>query len=101
MTIKNNCCTFWLCSKNEGRSKRNILYDGPSREALATDPHLEIYIRKGLEVLYLYDPVDEFVISSVNKYKEFDLKSVDQVDLKTLDKFETTDDKKEKVKKIN
>lgn len=74
---------------------------GPSREALIMDPHLEIFKRKGLEVLYLYDPVDEFVISSVNKYKEFDLKSVDQVDLKSLEALGDTEEKKAKVKKLS
>jgi molecular chaperone HtpG len=74
---------------------------GPSREALIMDPHLEIFKRKGLEVLYLYDPVDEFVISSVNKYKEFDLKSVDQVDLKSLEALGDTEEKKDKVKKLS
>lgn len=82
--------------------QKDIYYmTGPSREALLTDPHLEIFKRKGLEVLYLYDPVDEFVISSVNKYKEFELKSVDQVDLKSLEKLGDTEDKKKKAKKLS
>ncbi len=82
--------------------QKDIYYmTGPSREALLTDPHLEIFKRKGLEVLYLYDPVDEFVISSVNKYKEFELKSVDQVDLKSLEKLGDSEDKKKKTKKLS
>ncbi len=82
--------------------QKEIYYmTGTSREALATDPHLEIFRRKGLEVLYLYDPVDEFVISSINKYKEFELKSVDQVDLKSLEKFDDSDEKKSKTKKLS
>lgn len=82
--------------------QKEIYYmTGTSREALATDPHLEIFRRKGLEVLYLYDPVDEFVISSVNKYKEFELKSVDQVDLKSLENFDDSTEKKTKTKKLS
>ncbi len=82
--------------------QKDIYYmTGPSREALLTDPHLEIFKRKGLEVLYLYDPVDEFVISSVNKYKEFELKSVDQVDLKSLEKLGDSEEKKKKTKKLS
>jgi len=82
--------------------QKDIYYmTGPSREALATDPHLEIFKRKGLEVLYLYDPVDEFVISSVNKYKEFELKSVDQVDLKSLETLGDSENKKKKTKKLS
>lgn len=61
---------------------------GTSREAIDMNPHLEIFKSKGLEVLYLYDPVDEFVVSSIRKHKDFDFKSVDGVNLKDLDKLE-------------
>lgn len=75
-----------------GRCKkdhREIYYAlGSGREAIDMNPHLEIFKAKGLEVLYLYDPVDEFVVSSIRKYKDFDFKSVDAVDLNELDKLE-------------
>ena len=84
------------------KDQKEIYYmTGPSREALMMDPHLEIFKRKGLEVLYLYDPVDEFVISAINKYKDFELKSVDQVDLKSLENFEDKEEKKEKVEELS
>jgi molecular chaperone HtpG len=50
-----------------------------------------------LEVLYLFDPVDEFVISAIRKYKDFDIKSVDSVDLKNLKDFKEIEDKNKKV----
>ena len=82
--------------------QKEIYYmTGPSRDALIMDPHLEIFKRKGIEVLYLYDPVDEFVISSINKYKEFELKSVDQVDLKSLEKLSDSLEKKEKAEELS
>ncbi|PIQ08391.1 MAG: molecular chaperone HtpG [Ignavibacteriales bacterium CG18_big_fil_WC_8_21_14_2_50_31_20] len=88
-----------------GRMKpdqKEIYYmTGPSRDALIMDPHLEIFKRKGIEVLYLYDPVDEFVISSINKYKEFELKSVDQVDLKSLEKLVDSGEKKAKAEELS
>lgn len=61
---------------------------GNGREAIDLNPHLEIFKSKGLEVLYLYDPVDEFVVTSIRKYKDYEFKSVDTVDLKSLEKFE-------------
>jgi len=74
-----------------GRSKKDqkeIYYAlGSGKEAIDMNPHLEIFKAKGLEVLYLYDPVDEFVVSSIRKYKDFDFKSVDAVDLNELDKL--------------
>jgi molecular chaperone HtpG len=75
---------------------------GPGRDAISLDPHLEIFKSKGLEVLYLYDPVDEFVISSIGKFKDYDFKSVDTADLQKLDKLENLDkesDKKEELSK--
>lgn len=71
------------------KDQKEIYYSlGTSKEAIDLNPHLEIFKAKGLEVLYLYDPVDEFVITSIRKYKDFDFKSVDGVDLKELDKLE-------------
>lgn len=61
---------------------------GTSREAIDLNPHLEIFKSKGLEVLYLYDPVDEFVVTSIRRYKDYEFKSVDTVDLKSIEKFE-------------
>ncbi|MDR3628195.1 MAG: molecular chaperone HtpG [Ignavibacteriaceae bacterium] len=69
---------------------------GNSREAISQDPHLEIFKNKGLEVLYLYDPLDEFVISTVRKYKDYEFKSVDSVELKNLDKYNDLEEKKDK-----
>ncbi|HID38994.1 MAG TPA: molecular chaperone HtpG, partial [Calditrichaeota bacterium] len=51
--------------------QKEIYYiSGPSREAIESDPHLEIFKRKGVEVLYLYEPVDEFVMSGMGTYKK-------------------------------
>jgi molecular chaperone HtpG len=66
-----------------------------SREAILSNPHLEIFKRKGLEVLYLYDPIDEFVMESLNKYKEYDLVSVEKVNLDTIEKYADQEEKKE------
>jgi len=46
---------------------------GPSREALKLNPHLEIFRKKGMEVLYLFEPIDEFVMDALRKHKDFDL----------------------------
>ncbi len=74
---------------------------GTSRDAVAQDPHLEIFKNKGLEVFYLYDPLDEFVLSSIRKYKDYELKSVDSIDLKNLDKFKDLEEKKEKLEDLS
>jgi len=61
---------------------------GPSRAALDLNPHLEVFRAKGLEVLYLYEPVDEFIMDSIGTYKELTLKSAELADAAELDAFE-------------
>lgn len=61
---------------------------GATRSALESDPHTEFFKRKGVEVLYFYDPLDEFVVSSLRKYKDYDFKSVEGADLGKLEKFD-------------
>lgn len=71
------------------KDQKEIYYAlGSGREAIDMNPHLEIFKSKGLEVLYLYDPVDEFVMTSIRKHKDFDFKSVDAASLKDIEKLE-------------
>lgn len=80
--------------------QKEIYYlSGASRDAIVSNPHLEIFRNKGLEVLFMYDPVDEFVMDSVREYKTYALKSVEQADLKTLEKFDdiVPEEKKEEL----
>jgi molecular chaperone HtpG len=74
---------------------------GTSRQAVDQDPHMEIFKNKSLEVLYLYDPVDEFVLSSIRKYKDYEFKPVDSVDLKNLESFKETEEKKDKPEELS
>ena len=59
----------------------------PSVEAAKVNPHLERFRRKGIEVLYLLEPVDEFALNALGKYKEFSFKSVEQADGKALEDY--------------
>lgn len=68
--------------------QKDIYYiSGPSREAIEQNPHLEIFRAKGLEVLYLYEPIDEFVMDSLRKFKDFEFKSTENADIESLEKF--------------
>ena len=62
---------------------------GPSREALGLSPHLEVFRKKGIEVLYLYEPIDEFVMDSVREYEGSTLVAAEHAEMAKLDKFET------------
>ena len=84
------------------KDQKEIYYAlGTSREAIDLNPHLEIFKAKGLEVFYLYDPVDEFVVTSIRKHKDFDFKSVDGVNLKELDKLEDVEKSEEPKEKFS
>lgn len=74
---------------------------GASREAVAMDPHVEIFKRKGIEILYLYEPADEFVMSSLGKYNDFNIVSVDQADLSNIEKFEDVESSDKKVEELS
>jgi len=64
----------------------------PSPEAAKVNPHMERFRRKGIEVLYLLEPVDEFALESLGKYKEHPFKSVEQADSKDLEEFPDLDE---------
>jgi molecular chaperone HtpG len=72
------------------KDQKEIYYAfGASRDALALDPHLEIFNSKGIEVLYLYDPVDEFVVNALGKYKDHEFKSVENADPTKIEKMKS------------
>ncbi|MCB9249204.1 MAG: molecular chaperone HtpG [Ignavibacteriales bacterium] len=85
------------------KDQKEIYYlAGSSREAVTLDPHLEIFKSKGIEVLFLYDPMDEFVMEALRKYKDFDIKSAEQADIKKLGKLEDVEtEKKEKAEELS
>ncbi len=73
--------------------QKTIWYvSGASREAARLNPHLEVFRKKGLEVLYLTEPIDEFVMEGLGKYKEWDLKAVEQIGDDSLKDFADAQD---------
>ena len=80
-----------------GRMKsdqKNIYYiTGDNEAALKNSPLLEMYTEKEIEVLIMDQDIDEFVIPTINNYKDHDLKSVNFSD--ATDELKTDTDKKE------
>jgi molecular chaperone HtpG len=60
-------------------------------------PHLEVFRKKGIEVILMYDRVDEWLVSSLFEYKGKKLESVTKGEL-DLGKLEDEEEKKEKKK---
>ncbi len=76
--------------------QKHIYYvTAESFTAAKNSPHLEIFRKKGIEVLLLTDRVDEWLVSNLNEFDGKSLQSVAKGDLK-LDEIKTSDaDKKE------
>jgi molecular chaperone HtpG len=66
---------------------------GESRKALEGSPHLEALRKRGYEVLYLTDPVDEWAAQGLREFSGKPLVSALQADLKLQ---ETAEEKREK-----
>ncbi len=67
---------------------------GKDRSSVERLPQMEILKEKGLEVLYLFDRVDEFAIDSLREYKEKKFQSISRGDLK-LKELDSPAEKKE------
>lgn len=64
---------------------------GQNREAIESGPYLEGFKARGVELLFLYEAVDEYVMSNLREYEEKTLVSADQGDLKLEDNPEPND----------
>src|SRR5580700_5999267 len=93
-------------AKERMQPEQKALYyvTGGSESMLRNSPLLEIYKKKGIEVLILDDDIDEIVFSSVPKYGDIDLKAVNKStsgdDLKDESTAEKTEELKPLLEKI-
>ncbi|EPF46798.1 chaperone htpG [Treponema vincentii F0403] len=66
---------------------------GGDEKALRQSPHLEAYKAKGLEVLIMPDEIDDIVIPSIGKYKDWELKAANRAG--SDEELSTDEEKKE------
>lgn len=79
-------------------NQKEIYYlSGTSGEALKTNPTLEIFQNNNIEVLFSFDPIDEFVLSGLMEYQGKKLISADQADLTKIENLFSDDKKSKKV----
>lgn len=65
-----------------GDDQQQIYYlSGPDVASMRLNPNLEIFQKKDLEVLLLTDPVDEIMLSTLGKFQDKPLVSVDAADV--------------------
>jgi molecular chaperone HtpG len=72
--------------------QKGIFYiTGESKQAVASSPFLEGLKKRGFEVLYLVDPIDEYMVQQL---KEYDGKKLLSCTKEGLDLDDSEDDKK-------
>jgi len=88
----------WSLADYVGRmpeGQKEIYYAiGDSPSAVASSPYLEALRKRGYEVLLLSDPIDEWAVDALRKYKEKSLVSAMRADLK-LDEEKGEEQKKQ------
>jgi len=66
-----------------GTEQKEIFYlMGPSRAAIEAGPYLEAFKARNLEVLFCYEPVDEYVMSNVREFDGKTITAADHADVK-------------------
>lgn len=93
----------YVARMKEGQ--KEIFYlTGESRSMVEGSPHLEAFRARGVEVLYLTDPVDELMVQTLHEYREKRLKSVGkgEVDLDAVagGGEDGEEDKKQRAEKL-
>jgi molecular chaperone HtpG len=65
----------------EGQSQIYYL-SGPNLDAMQKSPHLEIFRKRNLEVLFMEDPIDEYALIQLRSYNGKEVMSIDGADIK-------------------
>ena len=77
--------------------QKEIYYlTGESKEIAERNPNLEYFRKNDLEVLFFTDPVDVFILPSLNEYKEKKFVSIEQADIDTSKVDDSNEEKLDK-----
>ncbi len=85
----------YLSGMGEGQEEVYYL-SGSAREAIENGPHMEFFRSEDIEVLFIYEPIDEFVMSTLREYKEKKIVSADSVDIGVAGKDAESSSEEEK-----
>lgn len=80
--------------------QKNIYFlTGDSRATIDNSPHLEVFKKKDVEVLFMTEPVDEFILPGFGEYSDKSLKSIAQgdIDLGTEEEKKIAEEQKKEV----
>merc|ERR1712146_117747 len=80
-----------------GKGQKNIYYiSAESKEAAEKSPYLERFRKKGIEVLYYTDPIDEYAMPQLTEFKGFQFMGANKENLK----FDDDEEEEKKIKKL-
>ena len=81
--------------------QKDIWYvSASSKEAARLNPHLERFTRKGIEVLYLLEPVDEIALETLGKYADYGFKNIEKATADALNDFADVGESKADIPKM-
>jgi len=72
--------TDYVANMPEGQKEIYFLYNN-NRTAIESGPYLEAFKARNIEVLFVYEPIDEFVMSHLREFDGKTIKSADQDDI--------------------
>jgi len=76
--------------------QKEIYYiSGPSRAAVEGGPYIEMFKKRGVEIIYTLEPIDDFVLSHLGKFDEKKLVSADRADLRLPESTEKEEQKEQ------
>ncbi|MGM0451371.1 MAG: molecular chaperone HtpG [Pseudomonadota bacterium] len=92
-TTQNVSLDDYVARMKEGQEKIYFL-TADSHQAAKASPHLEIFRKKGIEVLLLTDRIDEWMMGYLSEYEGKHLQDISRGEL-DLDEVESEEEKKE------
>ena len=80
-------------SRMKDEQKEIYFLYAPSRASIEAGPYLEAFTSRNLEVLFLYDPIDEFVMNHLHEFEGKKLVSADSSEVELEEKDDQTGEK--------
>jgi len=85
-------------TKRMPENQKEIYYlSGDNREFAERNPNLEYFKKNNVEVLFLLDPVDVFIMPSIPEYDKKPIKSIDKGDIEINDTADNAGQKEDKL----
>lgn len=80
-------------SRMQADQKEIYFLFAPSRASIENGPYLEAFTARNLEVLFVYDPIDEFVMNHLHEFDGKKLVAADSSDVNLADADSSTQEK--------